>query len=563
LTARPPTPIPGYRSQNATVASDVETGIHSDSEEVEPSSSRFFRVDDAETPEAAFSSLLRLIDLLGEVYRKNDSAAFWNLARFFATTANDIASYFTESKYVDSTRENFYLAKGLVRLLLDAFESTRQKIGRYKSHSDRNEQLEMRSALEYAEMIHESLLMLYRTGLRKPYRNKPLPPLPLSQVPQRRGTSHLSAAHTNIAVNRSDKLIHVQKKSQHRKENDSIRPVVQRRSSLPCLRVDNYNQRHTLLFFGEAKIPSTFSHVDQGSENPKLNKGNRVKAVSVSSLISIITSGEGTTDLGVIQATLSSFRLFITPTEFFQGLKDRFEIRPPTSLDNASEWDTKISNIRVNVLAVIRSWLDQYWQADDAVALDKMRAFVEKQSESDSNENLSTLLAKIKAREGCSKEDLLDERRTCIASTSPARTPPPDYTKFKFPQQFHASSDGLLQLNTDDGREELSRHLTMKMSRLYRQLDPSKVVEFWYKQGDSCRKYDKFKDVPGVKELATISAHGEQLSLWIISSILEITNIQGRRDRISLWVDVASVSGSKLRFTARLLIESLEKHGTL
>jgi hypothetical protein len=295
------------------------------------------------------------------------------------------------------------------------------------------------------------------------------------------------------------------------------------------------------LFFGEARIPSTFTYVDEECEVLKSTEGNRVHAVSVSSLMALITPGESVTGLGLIQAILASFRLFITPIEFFQELKERFELETPASRKHADY--IKIFNIRANVLASIYSWLDQHWHVDsDAVVLDSIRTFVMKQSKKGPRATIITLLAKVKEREGCSEEDVLEERRRRIASTSPARTPPPGRTKFIFPRLFHTSSDGLLQLGTDDGREELSRHLTMRMSHLYRQLDPIKIVGFWYKTGDSSRKYDKFKEEPGVKDLAAISAYGEQLTLWIISSILEVSNVKGRADRLSLWADVASVS---------------------
>jgi len=534
--ARPLTPIPGCHPQNATSTREGGTeSIHS--EEVEPSTSFYFASGDAETLEDTFPSILRLIDSLSRIYHGNDPAAFCALASVFATVVADIASCIAASKLEDPTGEQFTLAKSIFHLLLNTFVSTAKKASRRGHHRH----IEMRRAFEYAQMVHESLILLYRSGFRNPPKDESLPPLPLSQG--------FRVPHPTQVQSQSE--------DQPQRRNDdgekvSTLPALNSRSSLPCLptrpsdepRLDVYNQRHTTLFFGGVKIPSILSYGDDGCEVFDFTKSKRVQAASVPCLISIITPGESAADLDLIQAILACFRLFITPTEFFQELKERFELKPPMISNDASQWDTKISNIRANVLAVIYSWLVQHWQVDsDTVVLGRIRALVEEQSGNDCYGKLSTLLAKVVAREGCSEEDIFEERRRHIASTSPARTPPPDYTKFIFPQ-FHASSDGLLQLHTDDGREELCRHLTMKMSHLYRQLDPNKIVRFWYKEGESCRNYDKFKDEPGAKELAAISSYGEQLTLWIISSILEINNTKRRADRLSLWVDVASVSDS-------------------
>jgi len=525
-TAPSPIPIPGCHPQNATstpVARDGGTeSIHS--EEVEPPTSFYFGFGgDAETFENTFPSSLRVIDSLSRVYHGNDPAAFCAAASVFATAVADIASCIAASQLEDpTTGEHFTLAKLIFRLLLNTFVSTATRVGDHKSHH-----LEMRKAFEYAQLVHESLTLLYRCGLRKTP--------PKSSLPHPTQIESQSKGHL-----------------QCREDDKESLPALNSRSSLPCLparpsdgpRLDIYNQRYTTLFFGGARIPSTFPDVNDGFD---FNKNNRVQAVSVPFLISIITPGEGTADLDLIQAILSCFRLFITPTEFFEELKERFEMKPPTTPDDANQWDSKISNIRANVLAVIYSWLVQHWQVDsDTVVLGSIRAHVEEQSRNDCHEKLRTLLDKVVAREGCSEEDIFNERRRHISSTSPARTPPPDRTNFIFPQKLHASSDGLLQLDTDGGREELCRHLTMKMSNLYRQLDPNKIIRFWYKEGESCRNYDKFEGEPGVKELAAISCYGEQLTLWIISSILEINNTKGRADRLSLWVDVASVSDSNL-----------------
>ena len=370
------------------------------------------------------------------------------------------------------------------------------------------------------------------------HQSKPLPSLPPSQVyyaplPQKRN-SFSPTACSNDKINRLEQS--------QSNENHPTPPKIKRHSSLPNFRFDNYNQRYTILFFGDTSS-------NEAHEAPITYPNNRLRAASLSSLVSTITSGDSATSLDLIQAILANFRLFITPNEFFQALKDRFEMVPPLAPQNATHRQhTQISHVRARILAVIYSWLDQHWQVDsDSVVLGRMRIFIEEQCEERySHEKLNLLLTKIKAREGCSEKDVLDERRRYMATTTPARTAVPDPTNFVLPRTFGAFFDGLAQLDTDDGREELCRHLTMKMSRLFRQLDPIKVVDFWYKQGDSCRKYESFGHVPCVSELAAVSAYGERLTLWVISSILDIRNIKKRVNRVSLWVDVASVCRSHL-----------------
>lgn len=536
--------------------------IHS--KDVEAPTSGFFCIDDAKTLEDSFPSILRLIDSLDDARQRSDCASFCVLASVFTTIVTDVVSCIATSEFVDSKGEHFILANSIVVLLLDRFTNKVRHLQSYKNRQY-HMQLEMCESYESAKMVHESLTTLYRSGLKKPYKNKSLPPLPLPgvfQVPTSLGASYLPSA-SDATVKKLDRLPHMKSEDQSRRKKDirSTHPVGNRRSGLPSpavdSRVEHFNQRHTILFFGEARILSSDSHVDERWQPLKLNKRNRVQAVSVSSLVSFITSEESATDLCLIQTLLGNFRFFITPTEFFEELRARFELNLPSNHNDSTQRD---SNIRANVLAVIYSWLDQHWQVDlDAIVLARIRAFVEEQSEKGFHGKLSTLLAKITLREDCSEEDVLDERKRRIALSSPARMVPPDGRKFI----FHPSSDGLLQLDTEEGREELCRHLTMKMSLLFRRLDPIKIVRFWYKEGDSCRNYDKFKDEPGVKELAAISAYSEQLTLWIISSILQVKSVKGRVVQICFWTDVATVSDSDSSLTSQISKSFSEMHGSL
>jgi hypothetical protein len=357
-TMLPPYPIPGYHPQDASVPTAVACDVGTESicsEEVEASGSLSF--DNPETLEDSFPSIPTLIGSLSQAYQGNDPAAFCALAPVFATVIHDVASCIVASEPMDLIGDQFILAKSIFSLLLDTFVSSANKVGDHKPHRRHHMHLEMRQAFEYAQMVHESVALLYRSGLKF----KSLPPLPLGTF----------APRANVTVVRLDGPAQVPSQAEHLSQyRSSTRPAPNR---LPALasggpRLDNYNQRHTTLFFG-----STFSEVEEGC-GVKLKKSNRVQAVSVSFLVSIITSGEGATGLGLIQAILACFRLFITPAEFFQELKERFELQPPK---DASGWDTKISNIRANVLAVIYSWLDQHWQVDsDTVILGRIRVLV-------------------------------------------------------------------------------------------------------------------------------------------------------------------------------------------
>jgi len=307
-----------------------------------------------------------------------------------------------------------------------------------------------------------------------------------------------------------------------------------------------YNQRHTVLFFGEAKFPSSVECLAEGTDGVKLGKDNRIQATSLPALIRILTSKDGLHEPSLSQVVLGSFCLFVTPAEFLEELTKRFYTQPPSSLTQAEaeEWNVKISNIHVRVLAIIYSWLDQHWQPDQGVAvLRKIRSFVEKRSEKDIPRGvIGRLLSKIEEREKCSERELIEKQRWDIAQTSAKRAPLSGHTNFIFPSEFAKSSaHGLLCIDTQDGREELARHLTLKMSNLFQKLDPSKVVQWWYRKGESSREYHKFENEPGVKELAAVSAYGESLTLWVISSIVEVSDLDLRVRRLSFWVDVASV----------------------
>ena len=554
-----------------------------DSEEAEASTSLIL-LDSNESLEDAFPSVLKLLDYLSRAY--HDPNAFRSSAKVFVNSVSNITACIAASEHVDPTQERFVFAKSIVHLLLNIFTISADRVAHTESSPRLDLPTEMRAAYEYARLVLDSLAVLFRIGLKAPLNHKPLPPLPQSlQTIHSLASACLREAKANHEVKKvangvgdadrakapPDSPIFpkfkfsniVQGKfkgseTTRSRTDSSSSSSAKRPPPSPPTPSDSilegprseamYNQRRTALYFSETNFPSIVGNLEEGTDGLLMDKDSRIQAASLAALVRILTSKEGVKDPNLSQAILRSFRLFSTSSEFFSELKKRYDVKTPSNLgkEEIDHWRVKSANIHARVLAVIFTWLDQHWETDsDTVILGDVCSFVGQRTEKDLPRGvIKNILAKIEEREQYSDQDVLDKQKRDIAATSATRTPSPERTNFGFPSKFpNSSSDGIAYLDTNkDGREELARHLTLKMSDLYRKLDPIKAVRFWYRVGESSRDYHKFKSESGVKELAAVSAYGERLTLWVIWTIVEVADVRLRERRLSFWLDVASVS---------------------
>ena len=530
-------------------------------EEAEPSTAPYNNANPLGVP---FSSVPRLIVFLEREYERDEVENFCTIANFFVSHVVDIANWISISEHINPEIEAFRFARSSLSSQLETFNSAVERV--CTSSSEGNNQMYI--AKEYAKMVRDGLQVLFNVA-------KPLPPPPIGYRERRRGVFMELSRH-KIQVSKGDKDLKRKSEVLERCDRISSKRVRYegRKPGPALLRVPSagrsspplpptpvqptfegprseeiYNQRNTVLFLGAAKFPPSIECLAEGTDGVKLGKDNRIQATSLPALVRILTSKDGLHEPSLSQVVLGSFHLFVTSAEFLEELTKRFNTQPPSSLTHAEaeEWNVKISNIHVRVLAIIYSWLDQYWRPDqDGDVLREIRSFVKKRSEKDIPRGVvGRLLAKIEERELCSERELIEQQRWDIARTSAQRVASSEHTNFIFPSQFPKSSaPGLLCIDTQEGREELARHLTLKMSSLFQKLDPSKVVQLWYRKGESSRECHKFNKEPGVKELVAVSNYGESLTLWVISSIVEVSDFDLRVRRLSLWVDVASVSKS-------------------
>jgi len=565
-----------------TVLPQDGTSESADSEEAEASTSRLIPLYSSESLEDAFPSVLKLLDHLSRAYlTDHDPNAFHSSAKVFVNSVSSITACIAASEHVDSTQERFVFARSIVHLLLNIFTISADNVAHTESSRSLDIPTEMRAAYEYATLVLDSLAVLFRIGLKAPENHKPLPLLPqtlqtihsfasacLREVKANHKVKKVAKGDAGMAKAPPDSPIFpkfkfsdkVQSKfkgsetTRSRTDSSSAKrpppsPPTPSDSILEGPRSEAmYNQRRTALYFGETNFPSIAGNLEEGTDGLRMDKDSRVQAASLAALVRILTSKEGVKDPNLSQAILRSFRLFSTSSEFFGELKKRYNVKAPSNpgKEEIDHWRVKSANIHARVLAVIFTWLDQYWETDsDTIILGDVRSFVGQRTEKDLPRGvINNILAKIKEREQCSDQDVLDKQKQDIAATSVTRTPSPVHTNFSFPSKFpSSSSDGIAYLDANkDGKEELARHLTLKMSDLYRKLDPVKAVRFWYNVGESSRDYHKFKSESAVKELAAVSAYGERLTLWVIWTIVEVADVRLRERRLSFWLDVASVS---------------------
>ncbi|KAF9533162.1 ras guanine nucleotide exchange factor domain-containing protein [Crepidotus variabilis] len=583
------TSTPQKATRKRQLAGD-QTTESADSEDVQPSGSGYFDLNQEMSLDDEFPSLPRIINALNRAYFVDkDSDAFRALGDIFANLVLTVSTNIENNSQINRTSEKFIFAKSIVRLLLDIFRNVVEKVSRIERIRT-NKMSEMRDAYEHAVMVHGSLSCLHRIGLEKSPKHKPLPPLPLMttisssyipslpasppKAPPRPATPGQSTLSSHTRKNSATSLRTKQStpspkdksfkwpKNKSDSSNSSqktppISPSFRHPFSRPApleTTLDGprseeiYNQRWTAVYFGDSSFPCDNITLEEGAEGFEIDKNNKIRAATLPALIRILTSREGVQNPTLSQSILASFRHFTTPAEFFNELKQRFDAKPPPSVDitnhkDASKWAVKLFNIHTRVLAVIYTWLDQHWKIDtDNTILDDIRAFVHQVNDKDVPRGVvHHILERIEGLEHCSEQDLFEKQLCNIASIESLRLPPLEPTHFAFPKSFPTSSlEGLEKLDTKEGREELARHLTLKMSELYRKLDPTKVVKFWYEEGDNARNYAKYQDqVPGVRDLSAISLFGEQLTFWVMSSVVDNEELHKRVHILGFWTEVA------------------------
>ncbi|KAF8798975.1 ras GEF [Phlegmacium glaucopus] len=273
----------------------------------------------------------------------------------------------------------------------------------------------------------------------------------------------------------------------------------------------------------------------------------RIKGGSLPALVAILTSRQGVTDHELSTTVYTYFRCFATPMLLFQELTKRYKEPPPTNLtDNqACVWETNTSIVRIRVAKAILDWLNQYWRAEsDDEILEDMLVFAEERVKIHGHPAiLLRVIEKVKHMKQVSPEDALTKRAQELVARVELMMPqkPATPTGFIFPERFSPNLVAQLQqFNSSAGREEFARQLTMKLSSMFRDVDPVDAVAFW-RLSEKNQKNDATINLATSKAIKAIAMFERSLTIWISYCIVKPIELLDRARMASFWLDIATI----------------------
>lgn len=311
--------------------------------------------------------------------------------------------------------------------------------------------------------------------------------------------------------------------------------------------------RHSVLFY-----PNDPLNPDSEVEMPmptgeaaalSFDAEGKIKGGSLPALVTVLTSRQGVTDHELATTVYTYFRCFTTPILLFQELAKRYEEPQPADLtnDQARVWETNISIVRIRVAKAMLDWLNQYWRAEsDHEILEDMQMFAEERVEIPDHPKaiLYRVIEKINHMKQVSPEDALSKRAQELVARVALKMPqePPTPTGFIFSERFSRDLvTQLQQFNNSAGREEFARQLAMKLSSMFRDVDPVDAVAFWRSSQRKQNDNDVTINSAASKAIKTITMFEQSLSIWVTYSIIKPNEPLDRASMASFWLDIATV----------------------
>ncbi|KAK4123230.1 ras GEF [Parathielavia appendiculata] len=229
-------------------------------------------------------------------------------------------------------------------------------------------------------------------------------------------------------------------------------------------------------------------------------------------------------DMNFNNTFLLTYRSFTTARELFEMMVKRFTIQPPEGLSQA-DYETwqhrKLKPIRIRVVNILRSWVDNYWMEEHneetKQLLRDMHNFASQTMKATETINVDQLVKQIEQR--LNGKDLGGRRMVqTVNQNAPPPIMPKNMKKLKF---------------LDIDVVEFARQLTIIESRLYGKIKSTECLnKTWQKKvGDG-----EPEPAPNVKALIL---HSNQMTNWVAEMILSQTDVRKRVVVIKHFVAVA------------------------
>ncbi|KAF5382736.1 hypothetical protein D9615_002878 [Tricholomella constricta] len=277
----------------------------------------------------------------------------------------------------------------------------------------------------------------------------------------------------------------------------------------------------------------------------RLDHNGVMKAASLTALVRILTSKESVIDQEFTPTFFICFRFFTTPALFLDALVKRYSEQPPEGLNPAQLriWTRNHMAVHLRVGKTILLWLDVYWKPDDdAEVLEDLQAFTLNRLARELPEGMvDCILQGLDLVWGdnplCRRSRKAYDLEFVYHYNGVPALPPN-----LFPIWFDASletSAQLLSFNCPTGREEFARQITIRVSEMFRQMDPEDAVKYWHLKEQKARQQEVEEWEVGTV-LRRIIEFERALFSWVTFSVLDEHTTTKRRDMLEFWLDVSA-----------------------
>ncbi|KAF7422703.1 hypothetical protein PC9H_010859 [Pleurotus ostreatus] len=302
-----------------------------------------------------------------------------------------------------------------------------------------------------------------------------------------------------------------------------------------------YENRRSAIYFQDGKHSCSVdmerlmpTHDDSSI---RLTSDGALKSASLTSLIRILTSPEADRMPGFTHTFFMCFIFFASPQDLLDGLVARFQVgkkwqRPDLSKEDADAVAAEVLAVRVSVVRTLTTWLWEYWRPEtDQVLLQQIMDFAS-QDIADAVPNL--LLVWGLAQAVWNIDDKKHYRGIKMESLLqvPVERTLPIPTCFCIWNYGDNTPTMCKVLETERGREEFVRQITIKASKMFAAINPSDAIRYW-EAGK--RGFDRVR-----RQIETFKTFERGVTAAVVASILESEKVVDRTIMLEYWLDVAS-----------------------
>ena len=295
------------------------------------------------------------------------------------------------------------------------------------------------------------------------------------------------------------------------------------------------------------------------------NSEGSVIGASLKVLVEKMTPHDGPAEPTFFTTFFYTFRLFTTPLQLFEAMKERYDLHPPASTmlgerEKAFWQDKKVVPVRIRVYNFLKVWLDSNWRPDeDNVVLDPLMDFAREKVartlpamaprllDSISKRQTQSMSAAKTSRDLGVKASVDSLRVRTNLSTGPTAgglppTPVISKSLHNLLQKATGGSANLLKVPiTDFDTLELARQLTIMESQLFAAVSPEDLLQ----TAGGAKSLTRNKPKTGMgrpEELKALSTLSNQITGWVADNILDEMDPKRRASLLKFYIKLADVS---------------------